>query len=400
MRVFIEDYGCTANSADTSKIERVLEERGHEIAPSEEESDAVLINTCTVIQSTQDRMLHRIEEVDGDVIVAGCMAKAQPELVRRRRGDANIKVTTGGEVMGRDKLEVPGGVDGVIGRLQVAEGCLGSCTYCLTRRARGELESLQPDRIEERARQLLDEGAREIRMTSQDNGAYGADIDRDLVDAVEAVLGDDRDFRLRIGMMNPGTALRFADSFHELYGDDRVYDFLHLPVQSGSDRLLERMGRGHDVETFLEVVEEFRQACPDGSLVTDVIPGFPGETERDHEATLELLERVEPQAVNITRFSPRPGTEAAGMDQLPYEVKKKRSRELTELRHQLGLLLYSRRVGETVDLLVVEEGKRGSVVGRDRRYAPVAVEEEVPIGKRMRVEIVEAESTYLTGERC
>ncbi|MBS1263731.1 MAG: tRNA-2-methylthio-N(6)-dimethylallyladenosine synthase [Methanonatronarchaeales archaeon] len=399
MRVYVESYGCTSNRADGSKLERLLERRGHEVVSSEEECDSVLFNTCTVVQSTQDRMLHRIRTAEEDVIVAGCMAAAQPELVERVRPDASILESTGvGSLLGEEKLAVETGVEGVVGTIQVAEGCLGNCTYCITKLARGDVRSLPPEEVRRQARRLLDGGAGELRVTSQDNGAYGADIGLDIVDAVDAVLGIEADFRLRIGMMNPSTAASFSDGFDELYRDGRVYDYLHLPVQSGSDRVLERMGRRHTVDDFISVVEDFRDARPDGTLFTDVIAGFPGETEEDQGATVELLESVEPTGFNITRFSPRPGTAASGMREVPHDVKKRRSGELTELRHELGRRVYGDRVGETVEVLVTEEGRGGSVVCRDDRYTPVAIEEELQLGSRTSAGIVRAESTYVVAE--
>jgi len=381
-------------------MKRLLERRGHEVVSSREEGETVLFNTCTVVESTQDRMLHKIRTAEEDVIVAGCMAAAQPELVEKVRPDATILESTGVDsLLGEDKLSVETGVEGVVGTVQLAEGCLGDCSYCITKLARGDLRSLPPGDVRRVAEELVRKGARELRLSSQDNGAYGSDIGIDLTAAVDAVLEVDGDFRLRVGMMNPFTAEEFSHRFDELYRDDRVYDFLHLPLQSGSDEVLDRMGRGHDVETFRRVVRDFLDARPGGTVFTDVIAGFPGETEKQHEATLDVLRDLEPHGFNITRYSPRPGTEAADMEELEHAVKKERSRELTDLRHELGERRYREKVGDEAEVLVIEEGKEGSVIARDDAYTPVAIQEELELGTCVEVEVVDAESTYVLAER-
>lgn len=400
MRIFIDSYGCTANESDAQKLERLLRRQGHEVVASREEGDAVLLNTCTVVQSTQDRMLHKIRESDEDLIVAGCMAAAQEDLIRDAAPEATVLRSTGvSTLFGEEKLDVETEVEGVTGTVQIAEGCLGDCSYCITKFARGTVRSLHPVMLKKQAASLVEQGAVEIRLTSQDNGAYGADLDTDLVEAVEAVTDLDQDVRVRVGMMNPFTAEAFSDRFDELFGHPAVYDYLHLPLQSGSDAVLERMGREHTADTFRRVVRDYRDARPDGTLFTDVIAGFPGETAEDHRATVRLLEEVRPHGFNITRFSPRPGTEAAEMEELDHDVKKERSKEFHDLRHALGEERYRERVGDRVEVLVTEEGDEGSVIGRDDRYTPVAVQEELELGTRVEVEITGAESTYVLAER-
>lgn len=399
MRIFIDSYGCTANESDAQKLERLLRRQGHEVVENREEGDAVLLNTCTVVQSTQDRMLHKIREEEKEIIVSGCMAAAQPDLIRDADPDATVLRSTGvSTLFGEEKLDVETGVQGVTGTVQIAEGCLGDCTYCITKFARGTVRSLHPVLLKKQVESLVEQGAREIRLTSQDNGAYGADLDTDLVEAVKVATEVEGDFRIRIGMMNPFTAEAFSHLFDELFDHPQVYDYLHLPLQSGSDDVLARMGREHTVDTFRRVVQDYRDLRPDGTLFTDVIAGFPGETEEDHRATMRLLEEVRPHGFNITRYSARPGTAAAEMEEIPHDQKKCRSAALHDLRHELGEERYRERVGDRVEILVTEHGKEGSVIGRDDQYTPVAVQRKLPLGTRIEVEIKRAESTYVVAE--
>ncbi len=409
MRVRVEAYGCTMSQGEGELLERKLRSLGHEVVSCEEEADVVVLNTCTVIRSTETRMLKRMREVSEKgkrLIVSGCMAAVQPEEIKGVAPDAIIippseydsfsPIVTGrfGEGDFTCVLE-PRVVTAVI---PIAQGCLGSCTYCITRIARGRLRSYPMERVLESCRHSIAAGARELLVTAQDTACYGLDRGSDLGSLVRRISGLPGDFRVRIGMMNPDSLGRVISGLVPAFADPKVYKFLHLPVQSGSDRILKAMGRLYSVDDFMLQVERFREAIPGLTLSTDVIAGFPGETDEDHERTKELLRKVRPNIVNVTRYSKRPGTPAArAKDQVPGWISKERSRELTHLRFRIAREINIGKEGDVEDVLVTERGKDGTHIGRTISYTPVVIPQEVRLGQVERVRIVGSAATHLVG---
>ena len=235
--------------------------------------------------------------------------------------------------------------------------------------------------------------------SSQDLASYGLDRDLSLYDLVKEVSSIEGNFMIRLGMMNPLNVKRRLDEILSLYSFDRVYRFLHLPVQSGDNEILKRMNRGYTSEDFKEIVYRFRSEYPDITLSTDVIVGFPGENEESFQRTVDLIKEVEPDVVNITRFSPRPFTKAKYMDKkVPTDVAKERSRYLTWICRELSKKRNEKEIGKIHRALVVERGKNNTFVARTLNYKPVVLEEEVSLGSFVNVKITSAESTHLIGK--
>ena len=405
MRYFVESYGCTMNFGEGRILSEHMASLGHVEAPSADEADIVIVNTCTVVETTEKKMVSRISELKKmgkEVIVTGCMAKVQPQriLVRlpssiilppREYGSFPDLVASKYGVAG-PPVEVKGTSDAII---PIAQGCLGNCTYCITKHARGKLSSYPAESVMEHFDNALKSGAKEILVTAQDTACYGFDTGTGLPALLSRMLEREGDFRIRIGMMNPKGLARISNGLAEAMEDGRVYRFLHVPVQSGSDAVLSAMRRGYTVQEFESVIKMFREKVPDVSIATDVITGFPGETEEDHEATKALVERLEADTLNITRFSPRPGTEAKDMPQIHGGVSKRRSTELTDLKNRVEYGVNSRMVGKTFSALATE-WKEGTVLRTDC-YRPVVVPEKIQLGARVEVEIVDCRSTYLIG---
>jgi MiaB/RimO family radical SAM methylthiotransferase len=253
--------------------------------------------------------------------------------------------------------------------------------------------------ILDKLRTLLKDGAREVQLTAQDTGCYGLDIGSDLGNLLSTVQAVDGDFMIRVGMMNPDSLNMVDGKVQRAWSGDKVYKFLHLPVQSGSDSVLKAMKRGYGVRTFEAQVASFRSHFSRMSLSTDIITGFPGETEEDHRASVELIERVRPSIVNVTRFSPRAGTPAAkAKAQVPGWVSKERSREMTEVRFKMSSEFYQQFLGEETMILLTEIGKGESLVGRTIEYAPVAITAMArQLGERVEVKVTGAASTHLLG---
>lgn len=409
VRVWVEAYGCTMSQGEGAILEKKLRSLGHEVVGSADDADLVVLNTCTVIRATETRMLKRMREVSGSgkrLIVSGCMAAVQVDQIRDAAPEAVIIPPSEYDSFSpivTDRFG-EGGLSGVLepkavtAIIPIAQGCLGTCTYCITRIARGTLRSYPTERILERCRHSIAAGAIELLVTAQDTACYGLDLGRDLASLVRQIAELPGDFRIRIGMMNPDSLGRIIGGLVPTFMDTKVYKFLHLPVQSGSDRMLRAMGRLYTVDDFLTQVERFRNAFPELTLSTDVITGFPGETAEDHERTKEFLRTVRPNIVNVTRYSKRPGTQAArAKDQVPGWVSKERSRELTHLRFRIAREINIGKEGDIEEVLVTERGKEGTYIGRTISYAPVVISQEVRLGQVVRVRIVGSAATHLIG---
>ena len=406
MTIWFEGYGCTANQGETIEMRDHANQLGHEIAPNSDLAETVVLGTCTVIESTQNKMERRISELMDQgkkVIVSGCMATADAKILGSKFPNAPL-VSPGdidglGDLIGRggckpEKLESP-----LATILPISSGCLGRCTYCATLRARGRVTSRSINDIFFKAQYAIDSGSKELLLTSQDNGAFGADSDTSLELLLSELSHLDGDFRLRVGMLNPMLVAGRSDAMAKAWGDSRTYKFMHLPIQSGSQKILDSMLRDHTLEDFWEVVETFRKYYPEMMIITDIITGFPGETDDDHQQTIDLLNRLLPDLVNLTRFSPRRGTPAAAYKKVNSNTIKSRSRELTELRKKLGAKSFKRFVGRKTTVLAVENQKLGSTLCRDDNYRPIIIKENLPLGEFYDVVITESSWAYLTASR-
>ncbi len=406
MKFYFETYGCTSNRADTDLMKGIIEERGHKTVSDPRESDVSVINTCIVIGKTENRMLNRIKELSEtgcDLVVSGCLSATGRKKIKEI--DESIKIFTPDEP-GRiteffdeeplEKKEAPSKINGVVGRIQIAEGCLGNCAYCITKYARGSLTSFPEKNILEKIRSMVDQGAKEIRLTAQDTGDYGKDIGTDLPSLLSKISEIEGDFNVRVGMMNPRSVKDFFDEVVEEMRDPCFYNFLHIPVQSGSKKVLEKMKRGYEPEIFEKFVETAREEIG-ATVSTDVITGFPGETEKEFEKTVNILERTKPDIINITRYSERPGTEAAEMKHPSHNDSKKRSKRITELRNRICGEMRRKRVGKTVDATVIEKGKPGSVIARDKYYTPIVVQKDLEPGESIEVKIRKGKWSYVEG---
>lgn len=392
--VYIETFGCTANVGDEMKMRAILRKNGHEIVESRE-ADVVIVNTCTVTKRTELNVIKRLKELKEqgkEVIVAGCMAAAQPELVKSILGD-DVKMITPGDICnGEQALDF----DGVIAVIPIAMGCVGTCSYCIVKQARGELRSYEPEKICEAVKSAVERGAREIRITSQDCSAYGWDgFGIKLPELLELVTSVEGDFRIRVGMMNPFTVIRILDELLEAFESEKIFKFFHVPVQSGSDKVLGDMSRNYKAADFIEIVKSIRKRFEYSTICTDFIIGYPTETEGDFFSSLNLLEAVKPEKVNITRFSPRPDTEASELKDLLEREKKRRSRIFSAVYHRLVFAKNKELEGRKIPVLVTEMGKKGGVIARDTSYRTIVIKNDLPLGATYTARITEAKSTYL-----
>ncbi len=420
MKFYIETFGCTANLGNSQDLARALQENGH-IPSSLEDADAIIVNTCAVTEKTERKVLRRLVQLQGErLIIAGCLSVAIPESIRsipclERKGLLNRSSAAGISALfekspGRHIGELPGcrrlealpfrlsTSDSLCAVVNVAEGCNGSCSYCIVARARGRLKSRSEEDVAEEVKKLAALGAAEVQISAQDTAAYGSDIGTDLGGLLSRLVEIPGDFRLRVGMMNPNSALMIKDQLIAAYQSPRIYRFLHVPVQSGSPEILRRMGRRYLPEDFLKLVSAFRSFYPKITIITDVITGFPGETDEDFMQTMRLIERLQPDKVNITRFSPRPGTSAAFMYDMPDRIKKDRSRELTRLWLHIASQRNFQYMGQVLQARITERGRDGTMKARAGNYLGIVIKCPSKLGTSIRVLIDECNPFYVSGQ--
>lgn len=395
-RVFIETYGCRYNFGDSAKLTEVLKHHGCTITASPDDADSIIVNTCTVVGSTERRMLRRLSALrDRELYITGCMPEVQK--------DAILSVCNPGFISPSAIQEWYRGVGtvaaGSIGIVQLAQGCNGTCTYCLTRQARGPLWSFPEEEIRRQVAAYAARGAAEIQLTAQDVSSYGKDTGLSLAGLLKGIGNPPGTYRIRVGMMNPATVKEDLDAIVESFSSGRIFRFVHLPVQSGSDAILERMGRRYTARDFCEIVAAFRKRYPDITVMTDMIVGFPGETSEDFSASLDLVRTVRPNKVNVTRYSKRPFTPLSMVKDFPDSLKKDRSRLLLSCAEQVYAEVNQPWLGREVPFIVTETIREGSVMARSPSYRGIVINEDLPAGYEGRAVIRTDRKYFFVGER-
>jgi threonylcarbamoyladenosine tRNA methylthiotransferase CDKAL1 len=420
MRIYFESHGCSLNRGESKEMVEGAEALGHAVVSAPDMAEVIVLDTCVVIQATENRMLARLNELgklEIPVIVAGCLPAVAPKRVldccpeailippgRRNMFPAILSAVKTKPGVGKEDVRSgPGREPAVVEEVPIASGCRGRCTYCIARQARGELRSRPTDEILERVRALVGRGCREIRLSAQDSGLYGLDMGADICGLLKRICALKGDFRSRVGMMNPDTLRPVFDGLMAAYEHPKMFRFLHIPIQSGNDAVLEKMGRHYTAADFVELAERYRGVFPSGMLATDIIVGFPGEEEIHFDSTLELIRKARPDMVNVKAFSMRPGTPAAGYaGTAARDIVKARMKRLNDLRRRISLENNWRLVGNTERVLVTERA-RGGVLARTTDYRPVLLGRTLQLGTFWEVRLDEARPGYMIGEpvsRC
>jgi len=392
-------YGCQMNEYDSERVAGLLRAQSYELTATEAEADVVLLNTCAIREKCEDKVysklgeLRRLKARRPDVVIGvmGCMAQLHGAEIQRRAPAVDLvfgspAIARVGELVAAARRGVrplidtaeaplvkitakPEGASRLRSYVTVMEGCEKRCTFCVVPTTRGRQRSHPPAAILEEVRGLAAEGCREVTLLGQTVEMYGRDLApaTDLAALLEAVAGVPGVERIRFTTSNP---FNFTSRLIRAIRDvPQVCEWVHLPLQSGSDRVLQRMNRGYTRDRYLDLVAELRAEVPDVALSTDVIVGFPGETDEDFAATLDIVERVGYDNVFAFRYSPRPGTPAAVMpEQVPLEVKARRNSALLVVAGRVAAERAARLVGRTVEVLVDGRSRKSAdeLSGRTR----------------------------------
>lgn len=395
-KIYIKTYGCSLNKSDSLTMINLLEKSGYKITNNEDDCDAVIINSCTVKNSAEAKLFVDIDKFQKkglvNIIIAGCVPQAQKNLQvfdyntivgveRITQIPQIIKCLEQGYVVqdldrdNTDSLDVPKRLNKTIEIVPISKGCLGNCTYCKTHQARGVLSSFNKKRITNSINKALKTGAKEIWLTSQDNGAYGLDINENLVSLLKHILKNTpEDYKIRIGMANPNHIIDYLDDLIEIYKDKRLYKFLHIPIQSGSNRILKLMNRFYTSAEFEKIIKKFKNHFEDFTFATDIIVGFPTESTSDFQKSYDIIEKYEIPVVNISRFWPRPDTPAENLEELDVEIVKERTKKLMDLHKKVTQNYLKKFLNQELDILINEKEKE--FVARTNSYIKVLLSDE------------------------
>ena len=430
---FVDTYGCQQNEADSERLRGYLSEMGYQFTQSEAEADLIVINTCAIREHAEMRVLgnvgalvHTKRAKPGQLIcVCGCMAQ-EPHMAQKIKDSyRQVDLVFGPHALWRfpellyrlvtrrgrifDIADEPGSIaegiplvrqEGVKAWVSIMYGCNNFCSYCIVPYVRGRERSRAPEDILDEVRGLVEQGYKDITLLGQNVNSYGKDLPEpmdfsDLLSAVNDIPGD---FLIRFMTSHP------KDATHKLFETmarcEKVAPVLHLPFQAGNDRILKVMNRRYDKEKYLDLVDRIRTAIPDISLTTDIIVGFPGETEEDFQETLDVVAKCGYDTAFTFLYSKRSDTPAAAMEnQVPQDVAKERFNRLLALVQQEGRRRSSRFEGSVQEVLVEEESKeKGIFTGRTEYNLLVHFPgNESLLGKYVRVHLDECRGFYYLG---
>ena len=420
----IKSFGCQMNVYDGERMGELLGARGMTAAADDEDADLVVLNTCHIREKAAEKAysdVGRLKREDGSkplIALAGCVAQAEGAEARRR--SQLIDIVVGPQAYHRLPQMVDAAVRGArpvdtdmpaISKfeafpqrrranpsafLTVQEGCDKFCTYCVVPYTRGAEISRPWGDIVAEANALVEAGAREIVLLGQNVNAW-SDGDRGLAELIRALATIDGLERIRYTTSHPAD---MTDELIAAHGEvAKLMPYLHLPVQSGSDRILKAMNRSHSTDSYLATVAKMRAARPDIALSGDFIVGFPGETEEDFEATLRIVDEVRYASAYSFKYSARPGTPAAVMeDQIPREVMEERLRRLQERLTANSVAFNQSKVGTDTSILIDRKGRReGQMIGKSPWLQSVHVETSSAIGDILDVTLLAAGPNSMAG---
>ncbi|MBW2980577.1 tRNA (N(6)-L-threonylcarbamoyladenosine(37)-C(2))-methylthiotransferase [Candidatus Woesearchaeota archaeon] len=415
-KIYFKTHGCSTNFSESEVMMGLLKEAKFEIVRKPGEADVLVVNVCTVKgESTATKSIRDTIEANPNkkYIIAGCLTSELIKGIREITQEAslintnNLKeiVSVVEETINDNPIEVLSEETGdikiclpkirrnpIIGIVPILSGCSNSCTYCSVKLVKGKLISYPREKVMEEVKNCLNDGCRELWVTSQDNAAYGKDIDfASLPELLQEIMQINKEFMLRLGMMNPNSVRVILDDLIKVYKNNKkIFKFLHIPVQSGNNEVLKLMNRNYTVDDFKMIVDEFRKQVPNLTLSTDIICGFPTETEEQFNDSLNLIKELKPDVLNISRFQPRAGTEAAKMEQLDGGLIKDRSRILTDIFGNISRMNNEEWLDWSGTVLIDEEGKEETMIGRNFAYKPVVLDGKFKLGDIVKVKIRKA----------
>jgi len=431
-KIYIETYGCSANQNNSEIMAGLLASSGYQLTNNEENADILILNTCVVKKKTENKIKRRIQDLsknqgnsDKLTIVTGCMPDSDAPAINKLNPKAkllsshNIKSVVKlvndssiglsivnnnhnylinnshsdsfNDINNNSKLSIINNnyleknneekillpkisFNKLISITQISEGCLSKCSFCKTKLAKGNLFSYPQEKIISSIENDLKNGAKEVWLTSQGNENYGIDRGKnELSELLKKILNLDYKFKLRIGMMNPRHLYDILNELIEIYKNPKVYKFLHIPIQSASNKILKDMRRMYNIEKVEAIINKFKLAIPDITIATDIITGYPTENEDDHLKNIEFLKKYKPSVLNLSKFSKHKNTEADKFKELPIKIINERNKEIMNLHRKLAFENKKVFLNKTTEVFVNKKLNDNLYEARDDNYNIVLI---------------------------
>ena len=406
-KIYFETYGCSLNFANTETMMGILKKEGYEITKNIEESNLIILNTCTLKNPLDDEFKKKLKELPRKpLIIAGCIPQSQYNKIKELKNisligthqiarivdvveetlNENIVILLAEEkdnllslpyIRKNDLIEI----------IPISSGCKGYCTFCINKLTRGKLHSYDSELIIKRAKYAIQQGVKEIWITSQDNGDYGMDIDTNLPKLLTKLIELKGDYKIKLENINPNHILKYLDELIEIFKSDKMFKYLHIPLQSGNDEVLKDMGRKYSAKDWIHIVKRFREEIPNITIATDIICGFPEETDVQFRDTIYLIEKNEPDILNISRFWKRPGTLAYKMKQLNEFEIKKRTSWLTRSFEWVSFQRNKKWMNWTGKILINKKIQDNLWEGRNDSYKQITIKGDYNINQKVKVKI-------------
>lgn len=419
--------GCKVNQYESEAVEELFLQKGYEKAQTN--ADIYVINTCTVTNMSDRKsrqMISKARRDNPDAIVAvmGCYSQVKPEEVAEIEGvdivlgsrnkenvvdlcedilqnkDAIDKIIAPSETKTYEELEISNQTEMTRAYIKIQDGCNMYCSYCLIPYARGNIVSRDIDSIVEETKRLASNGFKEIVLTGIHVASYGKDFDSNisLIDVIEAVASVDGIKRIRLSSMEPRHIS--LDFLERMKATGKACDHFHLSLQSGSDDILKAMNRKYDRKIYKEKVDLIREVFPNAGLTTDIIVGFPGESQRNHEETMEFVDDMKFAKTHLFKYSPREGTRAAKMTgQVDGNIKKQRLHDLEKIEEKNRMAFLEEQIGKTLEVLIESKSDlEGYSGGYSTNYLKVNVKNQIPANTIASVKITDIIKGELVGE--
>ncbi|MBT5021219.1 tRNA (N(6)-L-threonylcarbamoyladenosine(37)-C(2))-methylthiotransferase [Candidatus Woesearchaeota archaeon] len=424
VKIAITTFGCTLNKSDSEHFAGILKNAGHILVNDESDAELVIINSCVVKQVAENKLfkkLNQLKEQNKKIIIAGCVPQARKELIETKlkdfsiigvdqldRIDEVVEQTLNNNIIqiietkSNARLNLPKiKHNATIEIIPISQGCLGNCTYCITKLARGNLVSYDSIAIINNAQAAITAGCKEIWLTSQDCGAYGKDIGTNIIGLLNKLITLKGDFKIRLGMANPNFIKDYVSDLIQIFQSDKMFKFLHIPLQAGSNKVLKDMNRFYIREDFINIVEKLRKNMPKINIATDIICGFPTESESNFQETIDVINKTKPDIINISRFWPRPNTPANDLKPLNSKEINRRSKLITELAKNISKDNLKSWIGWSGNIIIDHIGKDNSFVGRNDSYKPIVIKNpktKLNLGDIVNIKVIDSTTHHLIGE--
>lgn len=416
MKVFIETYGCETNQYITEIMAGLLNKSGHTLTPKEE-AELIILNTCALETRTEKKIIKRLKDLNDSnekILVTGCLTEIQKEKIHTASPKASIMGTNSvlqiAEIIDniennfkvirlKDKPRLLMNqprmrIYPVISTIPIADGCLDKCSFCIDRTTKGSLISYEPEKIIREVQDALSKGCIEIQITAQDVASYGRDTSSKLPSLIRRLSSIPGNFKIRLGQMNPANILPILDDLILAYNHPKVYKYLDIPLQSGSNNILKDMQRNYTKEEYQMIVAAFRKKYPMITISTDIIIGYPNESDEDFGKTIETIKEIQPDIINTYFYSSRPYTKS-GPTQIPSWKMKNWSIELDQLYDKIKEKKKDTWIHWSGEVTITQK-IQNYYLARNSAYKPIILKKG-ELGKTQVTEIIEERSNYFIG---